>query len=88
MIREGDKNRLKGGEKLCSADILGKNVLDRGRYPKGPWLVARAGAGDRGQCWRNRPVSRSWSVRKGLRGHHRDSDAVLSETGSRATGKF
>ena len=49
MIKEGDKHRLNPGEKFCSANILGKNVPDRGRYPKGPCLVATVGAGDRGQ---------------------------------------
>lgn len=42
MIEEGDKNRLDGGEKFCSANILGKNVPDRRRYPKGPgWWPER-----------------------------------------------
>ena len=89
MIKEGDKNRLDGGEKFCSANILGKNVPDRGRDPKGPGLVARAGAGDGGQCWKNRQVSRvAGASGRGLEAITGARDAVLSETGSRVTGKF
>ena len=89
MIKEGDKHRLNRGEKFCSANILGKNVPDRGRYPNGPGLVARVGAGDGGQCWRNRQVSRvAGASGRGSEAITGTRDAVLSETGSRVTGKF
>lgn len=57
---------------MCFADVLGKNVPDGGRCPKGPRLGGRMLEEQAG----------GQSVRKGLTGHHEDSGCCPEGNGA------